>query len=126
MADIDKFKSVNDTYGHQVGDSVLSEIAEIMRQLVRDTDTQGRWGGEEFLVICSHVDLNGTYALAERMRSAVAEHSFSVVGQKTCSFGVASYRQGDTGENIVKRADVALYEAKHNGRNRVVLEREPA
>ena len=126
MADIDKFKSVNDTYGHQVGDSVLSEFAAIVRKLVRDTDIAGRWGGEEFLVICSHVDLNGAHILAERIRAAVAGHSFPVVGQKTCSFGVASHRPGDTAETIVNRADMALYEAKHNGRNRVVLERGPA
>lgn len=122
MADIDKFKSVNDTYGHQVGDSVLSEFAAIMRELVRDTDTPGRWGGEEFLVICSHVDLNDAYVLAERIRATVTGHSFPVVGQKTCSFGVACYRPRDTAETIVNRADVALYEAKHNGRDRVVLE----
>ncbi|MCC8987421.1 MAG: GGDEF domain-containing protein, partial [Candidatus Contendobacter sp.] len=92
----------------------------------RDTDTPGRWGGEEFLVICSHVDLNGAHILAERIRTAVAGHSFSVIGQKTCSFGVASYRPGDTAETIVKRADMALYEAKQNGRDRVALERGPA
>lgn len=126
LADIDKFKSVNDTYGHQVGDSVLSEFAAIVRKLVRDTDTPGRWGGEEFLVICPHTDLNGAHILAERIRATVAGHSFSVVGQKTCSFGVAGYRPGDTAETIVKRADEALYEAKQNGRDRVALERGPA
>lgn len=126
LADIDKFKSVNDTYGHQVGDRVLGEFAAILRKLTRDTDTPGRWGGEEFLVICSHVDLNGARILAERIRAAVAEHSFPVVGQKTCSFGVASYRPGDTEDTMVKRADEALYEAKQNGRDRVALERGPA
>ena len=126
MADIDNFKLVNDTYGHQVGDSVLSEFAAIVRALVRDTDTPGRWGGEEFLVICSHIDLDGGHILAERIRTAVAGHSFSMVGQKTCSFGVASYRPGDTAETMVSRADAALYEAKHNGRNRIALERGPA
>jgi len=122
MGDIDKFKSVNDTYGHQVGDSVLCSYATILRELVRDTDTPGRWGGEEFLIICSHADLNGANALAERIRTAVAAHSFSVVGQKTCSFGVASYRSGDTPETMVKRADEALYKAKQKGRNRVERE----
>jgi diguanylate cyclase (GGDEF)-like protein len=122
MADIDKFKSVNDTYGHQVGDSVLCDFAAIMRELARDTDTPGRWGGEEFLIICSHVDLNGAQILAERIRAAIDTHSFSVVGHKTSSFGVSSYRPKDTSETMVKRADDALYEAKENGRNRVVLE----
>lgn len=126
LADIDQFKSVNDTYGHQVGDSVLGEFAAILRKWTRETDTTGRWGGEEFLVICSHVDLHGARILAERIRAAVAGHSFLVVGQRTCSFGVASYRPGDTAETMVKRADEALYEAKQNGRDRVVLERGPA
>ncbi len=123
LADIDHFKSVNDTYGHQVGDSVLSEFAAVLRPLTRVTDTTGRWGGEEFLVICAHVDLDGARILAERIRAAVAGHSFPVVGQKTCSLGVASYRPGDTADTMVKRADDALYEAKQNGRNRVALER---
>lgn len=124
MADIDKFKLVNDTYGHQVGDSVLCEFSTIVRNLVRDTDTLGRWGGEEFLIICSHIDINDAYILAERIRATVAAHTFSVVGPKNCSLGVASYRPGDTVETIMSRADAALYEAKQNGRNRVVLERE--
>jgi diguanylate cyclase (GGDEF)-like protein len=126
LADIDHFKSVNDTYGHQVGDSVLVEFAATLRKLTRETDTAGRWGGEEFLVICPHLDLDGARILAERIRAAVAGHSFSVVGQKTCSFGVASYRPGDTADTMVKRADEALYEAKQHGRDRVVLERGPA
>lgn len=125
MADIDLFKSVNDTHGHQVGDSVLCEFAAIIRELARDTDTPGRWGGEEFLIICSHADLNGAKVLAERIRTAVADHLFTVVGHKTCSFGVSSYRPGDTLETIVKRADDALYEAKQNGRNRAALEHIP-
>lgn len=125
LADIDHFKSVNDTYGHQVGDSVLGEFAAILRKVTRETDTTGRWGGEEFLIICPHVDLNGARILAERLRAAVAGHSFSVVGQKTCSLGVASYRSGDTAETMVKRADEALYVAKQNGRDRVALERGP-
>ena len=124
MADIDKFKLVNDTYGHQVGDSVLCEFSTIVRNLVRDTDTLGRWGGEEFLIICSHIDMNDAYILAERIRSTIVAHSFSVVGPKSCSLGVASYRPGDTVATIMSRVDAALYEAKQNGRNRVVLERE--
>jgi len=126
LADIDHFKSVNDTYGHQVGDSVLGEFAAILHKLTRETDTAGRWGGEEFLIICAHVDLQGARALAERIRAAVAEHAFAVVGQRTCSFGVAGYRPGDTADTMVKRADEALYEAKQQGRNRVELERGPA
>jgi diguanylate cyclase (GGDEF)-like protein len=103
---------------------VLCEFSTIVRNLVRDTDTLGRWGGEEFLIICSHIDINDAYILAERIRATVAAHTFSVVGPKNCSLGVASYRPGDTVKTIMSRADAALYEAKQNGRNRVVLERE--
>lgn len=122
MADIDHFKLINDTHGHLVGDSVLNEFATILRRMTRDTDTAGRWGGEEFLVICPKVELNDAFALAERIRAAVAKHSFPVVGKKTCSFGVASYRLGDTADTMVKRADEALYKAKQHGRDRVATE----
>ena len=122
LADIDHFKLVNDTHGHLVGDSVLNEFATILRRMTRDTDTSGRWGGEEFLVICPKVDLNDAFALAERIRAAVAKHSFTVVGKKTCSFGIASYRPGDTADTMVKRADDALYKAKQHGRDRVAIE----
>lgn len=122
LADIDHFKLINDTHGHLVGDSVLNEFATILRRMTRGTDTAGRWGGEEFLVICPKVDLNDAFVLAERIRAAVAKHSFPVVGKKTCSFGVASYRSGDTAETMVKRADEALYNAKQHGRDRVAIE----
>ena len=122
LADIDHFKLVNDTFGHPVGDSVLGEFAAILRKMTRNTDTAGRWGGEEFLVICPKVDLKDAHMLAGHIRAAVAEHSFSVVGKITCSFGVASYRTKDTADTMVKRADEALYKAKQSGRDRVALE----
>ena len=122
MADIDNFKMVNDTYGHQVGDEVLKTMVAILHGRVRLSDTLGRWGGEEFLIICPHTTLESAMQLAERLRRHVAEIQFPEVGQKTASFGVACYREGDQAEDVMKRADDALYRAKENGRNRVEQE----
>ncbi len=121
MMDMDKFKSVNDTYGHQAGDKVLQELATIFTRNIRESDTVGRWGGEEFLVICPETDLHHAGLMAEKLRTAVEEHDFSKVGHKSCSFGVSTYRTDDSPESIVERADKALYEAKERGRNRVVV-----
>lgn len=121
LLDVDYFKQVNDTHGHQVGDRVLIEIAAILRSSVRQTDIVGRWGGEEFIVICPQTDGNGTLTLAEVLCKNVAQHSFPLVGSKTASFGVAFYHSGDRVEDIVSRADGALYNAKHQGRNRVAM-----
>jgi diguanylate cyclase (GGDEF)-like protein len=122
LTDVDKFKSVNDTYGHQVGDIVLQEISAILVHDARNTDIVGRWGGEEFLILCPETDAEAAAILAERMRASIAAHGFSVVGSRTSSFGVATFRSGDTEAAIVKRADDALYRAKEGGRNRVDCE----
>lgn len=124
LLDIDYFKSVNDTYGHQVGDRVLREMAEILRSNVRDVDHLGRWGGEEFIILSSNTTLEHAQQLAEKLRLAIADFSFSTVGKKTASFGVAIYREGDDGDRITKRADDCLYIAKERGRNIVVQEIE--
>jgi diguanylate cyclase (GGDEF)-like protein len=126
LADIDKFKAVNDTRGHQAGDNTLCEFASILNDLARSTDIAGRWGGEEFLIICPYSGLDQAYAFAERIRSRIADHDFTMAGHRTCSFGVAAYRSGDKVETLVHRADVALYRAKQNGRNRVELEGDSA
>ena len=119
MLDIDHFKQVNDTYGHQVGDSVLIEIADIMKNHVRSIDVIGRWGGEEFFVILPQTDLNGGVNLAEKLRTVVEQNHFKTVDKLTVSFGVAVYLDDRTAAGIVSRADKALYKAKENGRNRV-------
>ncbi len=119
IIDIDKFKSVNDTYGHQVGDSVLKETAAILKKHVRKSDTLGRWGGEEFLVILPNTDINGAILLAEKLRVKLEEFDFSTIGTKTGSFGVSCFKKDDTENTILERADKALYKAKANGRNRV-------
>jgi diguanylate cyclase (GGDEF)-like protein len=121
LSDIDWFKSVNDTHGHLVGDMLLQEFTAVLSRVVRETDILGRWGGEEFLIICPRTDLEQASLLAEQLRAAVQEHAFSVVGSKTSSFGVAAWRTGETADDLMKRTDDALYRAKREGRNRVCL-----
>ena len=121
MFDIDDFKSVNDTYGHQVGDSVLVNIADIVHDIVREADIAGRWGGEEFMIICPDTDIDGAVRLAEKLRKAIAENRFTAVGNKTCSFGATMLRLEEDADSFINRADNALYQAKREGRNRVVV-----
>lgn len=122
LLDVDHFKSVNDTHGHQVGDQVLIAIARLLAAAVREIDVVGRWGGEEFMVVCRETDCDGARVLAEKLREAVAGHDFPVVGHKTGSFGVAALRPEEKLEALIARADAALYQAKHGGRDRVVTD----
>jgi diguanylate cyclase (GGDEF)-like protein len=119
LLDIDHFKKVNDTHGHLIGDAVLVRVAHILREHIRKSDTLGRWGGEEFLLVLPETDLDKACLLAEKLRQAIAAESFPVVGHKTCSFGIAAYDPTDTVAGLVERADQALYEAKNAGRNRI-------
>lgn len=120
MADIDHFKTVNDTYGHTVGDMVLSGIAAFMKQIVRGVDMVGRWGGEEFLIVCPETTADGARKLAEKLRKKIEKHYFKGVGIKTVSMGVAQIGADDWDDDIIKRADRNLYKAKRGGRNKVV------
>jgi diguanylate cyclase (GGDEF)-like protein len=119
LIDIDHFKQVNDRHGHQVGDQVLVTLANVLQANTRETDVLGRWGGEEFIVICPHTEQDGAVKLAENLRTHVQSQHMPTVGQITASFGVATYRSGDQPKDIVTRADAALYQAKHLGRNGV-------
>jgi len=119
MIDVDKFKSVNDTHGHQVGDEILKQVAWVLKHTIRESDFVGRWGGEEFMVLCPATKIAEARLVAEKLREAVAAHEFPVVGQKTASFGVAELIASEPLEHAVERADSALYRAKENGRNRV-------
>jgi len=121
MMDLDHFKSVNDTYGHQVGDEVLISLAKILLSQSRQADIVGRWGGEEFIIIAPNIDLNKAGEFAQKLRTTIAAHPFDQVGYKSASFGVSGYIDGDTQESMVKRADGALYQAKERGRDQVVL-----
>ncbi len=123
LYDIDHFKRVNDTYGHQVGDSVLKELSQLVKSNLRNVDYVFRIGGEEFAIILAGTDLKGAVAVAEKLRKRVSEHEFQTVGKVTISLGVTAFNPHDTFESLLKRADDALYMAKRNGRNRVeVLE----
>ncbi len=117
LLDVDYFKAINDTYGHKSGDSVLVQFAEILRTNVRATDVVGRWGGEEFLIICIGTDLVGAEALAEKLRERVSENTFTIDDKVTASFGVSAFLDGDTSDSLLERADRALYQAKSVGRN---------
>ena len=119
LLDIDQFKQINDKFGHQVGDRTLEDLSKILRSGIRVTDTIGRWGGEEFLLIAPHTDLSGGLLVAEKLREEIASVSFQTVDRMTCSFGVSVWQPGDTSSGIISRADEALYLAKRNGRNRV-------
>ena len=122
LVDLDHFKHVNDTHGHQVGDQVLITAARLLQQYCREIDVVGRWGGEEFLIICPETPCAGAAKLAESLRQHLAAHLFPVVQQQTASFGVACYHLGELAEILLARADVALYHAKTQGRNQVVVD----
>ena len=117
--DIDSFKSVNDTYGHAQGDHVLREVARIVKHVVRSMDALGRYGGDEFVILCPELPMSAALTLAERVRKRVDEHEFEGVEGVTISVGVAGYVAGDTRETLTARADASLYRAKDAGRNRV-------
>jgi diguanylate cyclase (GGDEF)-like protein len=119
LLDLDYFKQVNDTYGHNAGDRVLQEITALVGRYIRRTDYLGRWGGEEFLVIVPETHLDSALDLARRISTSIAAYDFPEVGRVTMSIGVAKYHQGESRENLLERADCALYRAKKGGRNRV-------
>ncbi len=119
MVDIDHFKKINDTQGHHMGDEVLRQISSIISNHVRMTDFVGRWGGEEFLVICTETELSSATDLAERLRELVEVSALEPSSPITASFGVAEFQVGETLENVIMRADQHLYLAKQGGRNRV-------
>ncbi len=120
LLDVDHFKGINDNHGHPAGDSVLAEIAELLEQHSRSSDNVGRWGGEEFVVICTETHLDGATQLAESLRAIIASHMFTINRQITASIGTTSLRADDTLETLMERVDRALYQAKENGRNCVV------
>ena len=128
ILDIDHFKQVNDTYGHDSGDKIIQDVAERIRTSIRGIDLACRYGGEEFLVAMPDTDLSLAAIIAERLRQEIASHKSTLNGGRdeisvTVSIGIASTEQGlkeDTGQKLIKRADEALYVAKTGGRNRVI------
>ncbi len=126
LFDIDHFKEINDHYGHLAGDTVLKSFANQVNQSIRKTETLGRWGGEEFILILSQSDLNAAYLVAEKIRKIIAKTRFEDIDEEiTCSFGVAIYQDGITIDELLEEADQALYQAKENGRNQVIVYGQP-
>tara|TARA_R110000737_G_scaffold4096_4_gene13629 strand:+ start:571 stop:1515 length:945 start_codon:yes stop_codon:yes gene_type:complete len=128
MLDLDKFKVLNDTFGHQGGDKALIDTAKVINDLLRMGDVFGRYGGEEFAVILPNTDLKGAEEVAERIRQTVAENTIEYQGQRinvTVSIGVAVINKQDLRyEDLISHADTALYQAKAKGRNRVCSAKE--
>lgn len=122
LLDIDFFKKVNDTFGHAMGDAVLIQIAAIIQQSVRSYDVVGRWGGEEFLILCPQGSKEVAYLVAERIRENIKNAQFSTKMVHTACIGVSMMRQDDTPHTLVARADNALYCAKNGGRDSIVIE----
>jgi diguanylate cyclase (GGDEF)-like protein len=121
LIDVDHFKTINDTHGHLVGDDILRELTKSIESSLRPEDVIGRWGGEEFLVIANGTELKSAEMLAQRIRAGVAEYEFSTVGRVTVSIGVAQFQPDTSISHTFSIVDEALYEAKHAGRNRVVV-----
>lgn len=122
LCDLDYFKEINDKYGHLSGDQVLIEFVALLKSNVRSSDLVGRWGGEEFLVVCPNTNAAEALKLAEKLRQQIEEHTFSEIEHLTTSIGVANYH--DTDENItdfMRRVDQALYQSKKQGRNKSTL-----
>ena len=121
MVDIDHFKQVNDNFGHDVGDEVLKKLAYIFEGAIRTSDSVARWGGEEFLICCTTIEEIDLLPIAETIRKLVANTDFERANQITASLGCAAIVKGETIGELIKRADIALYEAKNNGRNQSVV-----
>lgn len=121
IIDIDYFKKVNDEYGHLIGDYIIKEFGYILQNNIRKIDTVGRWGGEEFMIVCPEVDDKKIKLIAEKIRLKIQQYNFKEIQKKTASFGTTIYKKGEKFEEIISRADQALYLAKEKGRNKVVL-----
>ncbi len=128
MLDIDHFKQVNDTYGHLVGDNVLKMLSKLLKDCIKGQDVAARFGGEEFILALPQTIIEGAYTVAEQIRSNLQKIKWKIkdsgksIGQISVSLGVALYRDGESIEAVIKRADAALYHAKNTGRNRTVTE----
>lgn len=117
--DVDHFKQVNDTYGHQAGDDILIDLVHLIENNIKNGDIFARWGGEEFVILTPATDETGAYNLAEKLRKLVQSHTFAYVGKGlSLSFGIAQLAEEDNKRTLFEKADGALYEAKKNGRNR--------
>ncbi len=126
MFDIDHFKQFNDTHGHDAGDAILIELTDLITKNIRTTDLFARWGGEEFMILCSSTGKKDAMVLAEKLRTVTDQHLFSGEQRVTCSFGLAQYQDEAIDTFFLKRVDSALYKAKKTGRNKVSVSGSPA
>ncbi len=123
IADIDHFKRINDTYGHDAGDSMLVTVSQVIRNSIREQDSASRWGGEEFLIVLPDTDLDGAVIVAERIRKQIAAIKVLIEKQAviaSVTLGVSSFCAGESISSAIARADASLYQGKKTGRNRVV------
>ncbi len=127
LLDLDRFKQLNDRWGHPVGDAVLRFLGARLREALRPQDRAARYGGEEFALLLPHTGADVAKSVADRMRAALSGHDFIIrstgerIGQVTLSAGIAEHQPGESSDSLVKRADAALYVAKEQGRDRVVI-----
>jgi len=121
LLDVDHFKQVNDTYGHNAGDAVLVDLANILKSNVRGNDVVGRWGGEEFMMLLSNSNAIKAQVVAEKMRVLVKQHQFPGVGNVTISLGICEVSRELSVLEMIDCADQALYKAKKKGRDQVCL-----
>lgn len=119
MFDIDYFKKVNDTYGHYVGDLVLKKLSELVQRNIREVDSFGRWGGEEFMLLLHKASHEEAMFIAEKLRKLVKNYNIDNLYKITISIGVTTFSKYDTKETLLEKADNALYKSKEDGRNRV-------
>ncbi len=119
--DIDHFKKINDSFGHDVGDAVLQKLAEILKKNLRESDVIARWGGEEFVVLLNDTDIEAAYKVAKKLRRAIEEYHDEQLPHFTISIGVSGGTYTKALEHLIKEADSALYRAKKSGRNKVVI-----
>ncbi len=122
MIDVDYFKHINDSLGHNAGDEILTRLARVLNRNKRSTDYLGRWGGDELVMLLTDTSLEGAAKLAEKLRSLVAEQAFPFGKHLTLSLGASEFHAGDTPADLVARADAAMYQAKRTGRNRVEVQ----
>ena len=117
MLELDHFKLINDTYGHNIGDVVLKEFAELVSSSVREADIFARWGGEEFVLLLRNAGCEEAFGVGEKIRILLENSDFGEVGKVTCSIGITEIQLNDTLESAMERADSAMYQAKTQGRN---------
>ena len=122
MFDLDYFKDVNDTYGHDVGDKILKTVVDVVKQHLRKSDIFARVGGEEFMIILPKTTLEMSATIVERIRTAIDNYTFEEIEHITISIGLVQYKENENNEELLKRVDLALYNAKHSGRNTVIVD----